>query len=230
MDRRLEGKAVLVSGASGGLGETVTRALLAEGAGVAGVARSWSRLPEGDFLPLSADLTQEGAAETLVRQTLEQFGRLDAAIHLMGGFVGGSKVQETRLEDWDRMMILNLRSAFLFFRAALPPMLEKKRGRLIAVGSRTGASPAAGMSAYGVSKAGLHALVQTLAAENQRTGITANAVLPGIIATPANRAAMPEADASRWVAPASIAELIVWLASDASADVSGALIPIYGRS
>lgn len=230
MARRLAGKTVLVSGATGALGESVTRALLAEGAQMAGIARSWPKLPDDEFLPLVADLTLDGAGESAVRWTLKRFGRLDAAIHLMGGFAGGKNVQETRIEDWDQMMNLNLRSAFLLFRAALPPLLENKSGRLIAVGSRAGATPMAGLSAYGVSKAALHALVQTLAVENQHTGITANAVLPGTIDTPANRAAMPKADTSKWVTPASIAELIVWLASDASADVNGALIPIYGRS
>jgi NAD(P)-dependent dehydrogenase (short-subunit alcohol dehydrogenase family) len=113
-------------------------------------------------------------------------------------------------------------------RAALPALLAAGRGRIVAVGSKTAIEPVATLSAYGVSKAGLVALVRTLALELKGTGITANAVLPSVIDTPANRAADPGADFSKWVAPESIAKLILWLASDAAADVNGAIIPIYG--
>jgi NAD(P)-dependent dehydrogenase (short-subunit alcohol dehydrogenase family) len=127
-------------------------------------------------------------------------------------------------------MNLNARGAFLFFRAALRPMREANQGRLIAVGSRSGIQPSPGMGAYAASKAALHMLVQTSAAELKQTGVTVNAVLPSTIDTPANRAAMPGADASKWVRPESLGELISWLASDAAADLNGALIPAYGKA
>jgi NAD(P)-dependent dehydrogenase (short-subunit alcohol dehydrogenase family) len=232
MASQLKGKVILVSGASGGLGESVTQAFLDAGGLVAGVSRQWP--PEASntpgFLPVSADLTQEPGCSAAVRATLEQWSRLDAAVHLMGGFAGGNPAEATPVEEWDRMMSLNLRSAFLFFRAALPPMLKAGRGRLLAVGSRPGLDPVAGLSAYAASKAGLHALIRTLAAENRDRGITANAVLPSVIDTPANRSAMPKADTSKWVPPESIAALLVFLAGDAAQDISGALVPIYGRS
>jgi NAD(P)-dependent dehydrogenase (short-subunit alcohol dehydrogenase family) len=126
------------------------------------------------------------------------------------------------------MLDLNLNSAFYIMRAALPVLVAAGRGRIVAVGSKTAVEPVAKLSAYGVSKAGLVALVRTIALELRGTGVTANAVLPSVIDTPANRAADPSADFSRWVAPESIAGLILWLASSAAADVNGAVIPIYG--
>jgi NAD(P)-dependent dehydrogenase (short-subunit alcohol dehydrogenase family) len=228
----LDSKVVLVSGASGGLGEGVSRVLLAHGARVAGIARKWEagRMPQGAFLPVEADLMRDDAAETAVRQVLEAHGRLDAAIHLMGGFAMDGPLHQAKVETWDSMMAMNARSAFLFFRAALAPMLQRNQGRLVAVGSRSGQQPSAGMGAYAASKAALHMLVLTTAAELKQTGVTVNAVLPSTIDTPANRAAMPDADASRWVSPESIGETIGWLISDAAADVQGALIPVFGKA
>jgi NAD(P)-dependent dehydrogenase (short-subunit alcohol dehydrogenase family) len=228
----LQNQVVLMSGASGGLGEGVVQAFLDAGAKVAGVARKWTAdaTSRPGFLPIVADLTQEQGCADAVKAVLARWSRLDAAVHLMGGFAGGTAVQATSVETWDQMMSVNLRSAFLFFRAALPPLLAAGRGRLLAVGSRPGFEPAAGLAAYSVSKAGLHALVKALAAENKDTGVTCNAVAPSTIETAANRAAMPQADASTWVRPAAIGELLVYLASDAARDINGALIPIYGRA
>jgi NAD(P)-dependent dehydrogenase (short-subunit alcohol dehydrogenase family) len=123
-----------------------------------------------------------------------------------------------------------LRAAFLTVRAALPKMLENGYGRIVAVGSRAGLDVSPGSSAYAVSKAGLNALIRTVAEENKERGVTANVVLPSIIDTPVNRSAMPEADFSRWVTPQSLAQPIVWLASEQAADVTGVLLPVYGRA
>ncbi|MGO9239886.1 MAG: SDR family oxidoreductase [Bryobacteraceae bacterium] len=231
MSGLLGGKKVLITGATGGLGQTVVRAFVREGAVVAGVARRWlqDETPAG-VLTIQADLTSPEGAETAVRALVERHGRIDAAVHLMGGFAMDGPVEATKLETWDRMMELNARSAFLVFRTALPWMLKTGTGRLLAVGSRAGAEGAPGAAAYAVSKAALHALVLNLAAELRQKGITVNAVLPGTIDTAANRAAMPKADFGKWVAPEKIAETLVWLASDQAADTSGALIPVYGRS
>ncbi len=228
----LAGKTVLISGASGGLGEAVTRAFLAAGCRVAGAARSWKpdRVLAGDFLPLAADLTATEGCESVVGAVLERWKRLDAAIHLMGGFAAGGPLQTTSEAVWDRMMSLNAKAAFLFFKAALPTMLEAGNGRLIAIGARAGAQPPAGLAAYAASKAALHAIVEALAAELISSGVTANAVLPSTIDTPANRAAMPDADHARWVPAESLASLLLYLASPAAAHVNGALIPVYGRS
>jgi NAD(P)-dependent dehydrogenase (short-subunit alcohol dehydrogenase family) len=128
------------------------------------------------------------------------------------------------------MLGLNLRSAYTIFRAVLPGMVKAGKGRMVAVGARAAIEPIANFAAYSVSKAALVALVKTVALEVKDSGITANAVLPSVIDTPANRAAMPAADASKWVTPESIAGLLVWLVSDAARDVNGAAIPIYGRA
>lgn len=227
----LESRVVLVSGASGGLGEGVVKTLQAHGAVVAGIARHWGeRTREENFLPLAADLSRDEAAHEAVQQVCKEFGRLDAAVHLMGGFAMDGPLLQAGVDTWDRMMNMNARSAFLFFRAALAPMAKADRGRLIAVGSRSGEQPSPGMGAYAASKAALHMLVLSTAAELRQTGITVNAVLPSIIDTPANRAAMPAADPTKWVSPESVGEVIAWLASDAAGDINGALIPAYGKA
>ena len=191
----LAGQVVLITGATGGLGETVTRGFLEAGATVGGVARSWAGKdkPRG-FLPLEADLTQPDAAQRVV----------------------GSLVESA--------------VAFFVFRAGLAHMVSTGKGRIIAIGSRAGVDQGPNLSAYNVSKAGMHALVRTAAAEVKDSAITVNAVLPSTIDTAVNRAAMPAADFSKWVTPESITASLRWLASDASKDVNGALIQIYGRA
>jgi NAD(P)-dependent dehydrogenase (short-subunit alcohol dehydrogenase family) len=216
---------ILITGASGGLGPAVVEQFLAGGHTVAGVARQW-RSPDSRYQQIAADLSSGDG----YRQMAAEAGDVDVLIHVMGGFAGGKPVADTSEETWDQMMNLNLRSAFLVFRSVLPRMLERRRGRIIAVGSKVGAEPVGGLSAYGVSKAGLAYLVRTLALELKGTGVTANLVLPATIDTAANRAAMPGADPSRWVKPESIASVISWLASDAARDVSGAAIPVYGEA
>lgn len=221
----------MVTGASGGLGVAVVETFLTAGATVAGVARSVSPREDSDrFVAVSADLTSAAGAQAAVDETLEKAGGLDVLVHVMGGFAGGQPAHATDDATWDRMMNLNLRSVFLTTRAVLPHMLQSRYGRIVAVGSRVGVEPAAGLSAYGVSKAGLNALIKTIALENRDHGITANVVLPSTIDTAANRKAMPDADFSTWVAPGKIAQQVLWLCSEAASETSGALIPVYGRS
>ena len=218
---------VLITGANGGLGTAVCQAFLATGATVMGVARAWKE--PAPFLTISADVsTGEGCAE-MAKRALEH-GPLDALVHLVGGFAGGSPVSETSDQVWDGMMNVNLRTAFCAMRAVLPSMIAAGRGRIVAVGSRAAVEASPDFAAYAVSKAALVALVKNVAAEGKASGVTANVVLPSIIDTRQNRATMPQADVSRWVAPESIAQAIVWLTSDAAADTSGAVIPIYGRA
>jgi NAD(P)-dependent dehydrogenase (short-subunit alcohol dehydrogenase family) len=220
--------AILITGASGGLGEAVVEAFLATGATVYGANRAWKNQPHSNtrFHPVEANLTEAAECDRVAKLA----GPVDALLHLVGGFDGGKPVAETPDETWDKILDLNLRSAQKIFRAVLPSMTKAGKGRIVAVGSRAGVEPMANFAAYSVSKAALVTLVKTVALEVKDSGITANIVLPSVIDTPANRAAMPSADASKWVTPESIAGLLVWLASDAARDVNGAAIPIYGRA
>jgi NAD(P)-dependent dehydrogenase (short-subunit alcohol dehydrogenase family) len=218
---------VLITGASGGLGTAVSKAFQESGATVIGVARSWTE--PVSFLALSVDLTTAEGCDAMVEQALVH-GPIEALVHILGGFGGGQAVAETSDKTWDGMMTLNLRVAFCAMRAVLKPMTAAKYGRIVAVGARAAMEPMPNYAAYSVSKAALVALVKNVAAENKDLGITANVVLPSTIDTPLNRQAMPKSDFSRWVKPESIAKSLVWLASQGAGDVSGAVIPIYGRA
>jgi NAD(P)-dependent dehydrogenase (short-subunit alcohol dehydrogenase family) len=228
---QLSGKIVLITGAKGGLGTHVTQAFLDAGAQVAGVSRSIrdSDFQSPSFAAIPAELSSPGAAANLAQTVLGRFPRVDAIVHLMGGFAGGQSVAGTEPDVLERMLDMNLRSAFHVARAFLPAMRERGGGRILAVGSRTAVEPKAMLGAYTASKAALVALIRTIALENRDRGVTANVVLPGTMDTPANRASMPEADFSQWVKPEQVAAMLVHLASDAASDVSGAVIPIYGR-
>lgn len=226
MPRELEGVRVLLLGASGGLGGAVVAAFLESGARVAGTSRKWAAAPEG-IVALNADLTRRGEAERTVESAAEALGGLDAAVHLTGGFAMDGTIAQTSIETFDRMMDLNLRTAFTLFRAAAP-LVSHGRGRLIAIGSLAALTPGPGLSAYAASKAGLHALIQVLAAEGRAAGYTANAILPATIDIAANRAAMPDADFTKWVPPPQIARKLVWLVSNAGAGANGELIRMEG--
>jgi NAD(P)-dependent dehydrogenase (short-subunit alcohol dehydrogenase family) len=228
--KNLTGKSALVTGANGGLGTYVTRALLEAGATVAGLAPQIeaSDFQQASFMPLPAQISSADSARTAVETALARLGKLDILAHLVGGFAGGQRVDETDDATWQRMFDLNLNSAFLLLRAAIPHMRQAKAGRIIAIGSRAALDPGPGIAAYNASKAALVSLVRTVALENKDAGITANVILPGTMDTPANRASDPKADFTRWVQPASVASLIVWLAGDQAKDVNGAVIPVYG--
>lgn len=221
---------VLITGAKGGLGTFVTNAFLDAGATVIGVSRSIadSDFRHPNFSGIPAELGNGDEARKLVEAVTAKRGRIDALVHLVGGFAGGSPVAETDDAVFDRMIDMNLRSAFHVMRAVLPQMRNRGSGRIIAVGSKAAVEPAPMAGVYAASKAALLSLIRTIARENSDRGITANAVLPGTMDTPANRAAMPGADFSKWVNPSQIAGILVHLASDQASQISGALIPVYG--
>ncbi|MFN7936581.1 MAG: SDR family NAD(P)-dependent oxidoreductase [Bryobacteraceae bacterium] len=229
---RLENKVVLVTGAKGGLGSFVTEALLAAGATVVGVSRSiqQSDFAHAAFHAHAAELGSLEAAAKAVAAVVAGQGRLDAVVHLVGGFDMGPNVEETGDDAFARMFELNFYSALHLFRAALPGMRAQGSGRLVAIGSRAAVEPGAKTSAYNVSKAALVSLVRTIAEETKAAGISANVVLPGTMDTKANRAAMPGADFKLWVQPSQVAALIVHLVSDEASQLTGAAIPVYGGS
>jgi NAD(P)-dependent dehydrogenase (short-subunit alcohol dehydrogenase family) len=227
----LANEVVLITGASGGLGTNVTQEFLAAGALVVGtsLAIADSDFPNPHFTAVAADLGDAQAAEKLADTVIRRFQKIDTLVHVMGAFAGGKPIAETDDATWDRMLGLNLRSTVNILRAVIPRMRRAGRGHIIAIGSRTAVEPAANLSAYNASKAALVSLVQTAALENKDVGITANVILPGTMNTAANRKAMLGTDPAKWVQPERVAALVVFLASPAGADITGAAIPVYGQ-
>ncbi len=223
----MKGKIVLITGANGALGTQVTSAFLDAGATVVGVSRSIRQedFATRNFSAYSVDITQPQATRELVSQIVTEFGRIDVLLHVMGGFAA-ARVDETDDETWTKMRDLNLSSAFYISRDVIKAMRHSGGGRLIAIGSLAGIEPHATLGAYSTFKSALTMLYRTIALENQDRNITANVILPGTMDTPANRAAMPEADPSKWVQPIDVAEVALLLAGDQGAQINGALIPV----
>ncbi len=187
-------------------------------------------LDEDRLLLRRVDCTDPEAVNAFIKDTVDHFGGINVLCSLVGAWAGGRDIDETDDVRFDRMIDLNLRSAFYSMRAAIPHMREAEWGRIIAVGSRAAFDTPAGQAAYNVAKAGVIALVKTVAVELDDTGVTANALLPSVIDTEATRGALPYADYVKWPKPAEIAAVIDFLASPASAVINGAAIPVYGQS
>jgi NAD(P)-dependent dehydrogenase (short-subunit alcohol dehydrogenase family) len=229
----------VVTGGAGNLGQAVVRAFHAAGARVAIVVRKPQDAAEafGDDLPESdtcayfaADLADAGSVTDLARDIAGRFGRIDILVNTAGGIRAGTPIHETPVEVWDFMMGLNARTVFLMSRAVIPHMLERRSGRIISIAARAALKGTAKHGPYNASKMAVIRLTETMAAELRHHGITANCILPGTIDTPANRAETPDADFTKWVRPQSMAQVILFLASDSAADINGAAIPVYGRS
>jgi NAD(P)-dependent dehydrogenase (short-subunit alcohol dehydrogenase family) len=219
----LKGKVVLITGGAGALGHTVVPSFVSAGASV--FLGDLNPVQQSGVTSLKADFTDQTQVRGLVNDVIQSAGRLDALINLVGGFATG-RVVETDVSLWQRMMAMNLTSAFLLSHAVLPSMLERRQGRIVHIAARAGLEPFPGAAAYVVSKAGLIALIRALSTELNGSGVTVNGVLPSTIDTPANRKAMPAADPSKWVRPESIAQTLIFLASDEAIQINGALIPI----
>jgi len=228
----------IVTGAAGNLGEAVARAFYATGARLVLVGQSLERL-EATFADLAdsekclfaaVDLTDASAVEGMVYEAVKHFGRVDILANVAGGFRSGPPVHETPLETWDFMLNLNARTTFLASRAVIPHMLQQGRGKIVSVAARAGLQGKANMAAYVVSKSAVTRLTESMAAELKDKGINVNCILPGTIDTPQNRRHMPQADFNKWVSPAEMANVILFLASDAAQAVQGAAVPVYGRS
>jgi len=230
---------VMVSGASGNLGQAVARAFYAAGASLVLLDRKSEQL-SGLFPELagstkhlllgSVDATDAGSVGGAVQAAQDRFGRIDVLANTVGGYRAGTPVHETALETWDFMLNLNARTAFVLSRAVVPLMLAQGSGKIVHVAARAALKGGANASAYSVSKSGVVRLVESMAAELRQEGLHVNCVLPGTIDTPQNRDAMPKADHSRWVLPEAIADVMLFLASDAARAVNGAAVPVYGRS
>ena len=227
---------IAVTGAFGVLGEVVATAAALQGARLALIDHSLVP-PDGlveacgvDALVLtSVDLADPEAAQAAMAAVNDRFGRLDALINIAGGF-RWQTLAEGDPAVWDLLYATNVKTAANASRAALKLLKASPAGRIVNIGADGAVKAAAGMGAYAAAKAGVHRLTESLAEELKADGVTVNAVLPSIIDTPANRADMPAADFSAWVAPADLAEVILFLASPAARAVTGALIPVTGRT
>ena len=233
-----DGKVVMVTGAAGNLGAALAARFAALGSRLALLDRSAERLerardeldlPSSTVL-LPSDLTAADSVAAAVEKAVTKLGGIDVLANIAGGFTMGPPLYETPDSDWDLMMELNVRSVFNTCRAVIPHMLRRGSGRIVNVSARAALEGKARMGPYCASKAAVLTLTESLAAEHRLDGINVNCILPGTVDTPQNRAAMPDADFSRWVPPAALADVVVFLASEASRAVTGAAIPVYGQS
>lgn len=234
-----EERVALITGATGGLGKSVATTFVKNGVNVAVSYRheeSLERLLESlgpqreAVFSVKADTGDETQVNELLAQVLAKFGRLDMLINLVGGWKGGQTIAETSEATWDFMMNINLKSVFLCSKAAFPHLIRQPSSSIVNISSRAAIQVTAGNGPYAVSKRAVIALAETLAEEGKEHGLRANALLPTVIDTEANRQAMPQADFSTWVKPSEIAGVAYSLTSHEAKAVSGAAIPLYGRA
>jgi NAD(P)-dependent dehydrogenase (short-subunit alcohol dehydrogenase family) len=225
----MNGKVVVVTGALGALGKVVAEAALSRGARVAGIDHTPSRIEASpDRIEIGGvDLSDATQAKTAIDTVATHFGKVDALLNIAGGFAFEA-LAEGDSKTWQRMYALNVLTALNASRAAIPHLAASSSARIVNIGAMGALQAGAGMGPYAASKAGVHRLTEALAAE-WKGRITVNAVLPSTIDTPANRASMPRADFTKWVRPEELAEVILFLASDAASAVTGALLPVSGR-
>lgn len=224
---------VIVSGGTGGLGSAVTRTLLDDGWRVVVPGRTeagLSRLPESDRLVgVHADLFDEASvAEVVAIAASDASAPVTAVVNLVGGFAMGERVDATPVDEFERLLRLNLRPLYLLSAAAIPRIIEAGGGSIVGVSAKAAFAPFSGAAGYITSKAAVWAFISALAAEYKSDGIRANAILPSVIDTPGNRASQPDSSRAGWVSPESIAQTISFLVSDASSAITGAQVPVPG--
>ena len=225
----MNGKVVVITGALGALGRVVVESAVKRGARVAGIDHAPAlTAATADRIELGhVDLTDAAQARQAIDAAATHFGKLDALVNIAGGFIFET-VADGDAKSWQRMHAMNVLTALNASHAAIPHLLASPAGRIINIGAMGALQAGAGMGPYAASKAGVHRLTEALAAEHKGK-ITVNAVLPSTIDTAANRISMPNADFSKWVTPQELAEVILFLVSDAASAVTGALIPVSGR-
>jgi len=231
----LAGKVAIVTGGTGGLGVAVVERLLMAGATVIipyvyqdAFQRLAERLPA--VIGIQLDLTDETATRSAYTTIANAHGGIDILVNAAGGFAGGEPVHQTSWELWQSQIDINLKTAVISCAAAIPHLITRGGGAIVNVSSRTATQSGANLAAYATAKRAVLQLTEALAVELRPHNITVNAVLPSVIDTPANRAAMPKANYEVWVKPAEIAEVIHFLVSPAARIISGAAIPVYGQA
>jgi NAD(P)-dependent dehydrogenase (short-subunit alcohol dehydrogenase family) len=230
-------KVVLITGGTGALGRAVVEAFtLSNAASIATyitdkeAETTKTKTKSGTLDLIKADITKEDQVRKLVSNVVEKHSRIDVLVNVVGGYIGGKKVSELEESEWDKMINLNLKSAFLISKHVLPLMVHAKHGKMIHISSRTGLKSSGNDSAYAASKSGLIRLVESLSEEVKEYGINVNCILPSIIDTAANRKVMPNSDFSKWVKTGDLANLVLFLCSEESTVINGAAIPAYGRA
>jgi NAD(P)-dependent dehydrogenase (short-subunit alcohol dehydrogenase family) len=237
----LTGKVAVVTGATGTLGRVVAKALLDNGARVVSTYRSEEKQKElGDFLgetsgkltSVQADVTDERSVQALFQKVVDEYNRVDILLNIVGAYKGGNEIVNIKLSDWDHMMNVNLKSAFLCSKTALAYMMKQNYGKIVSVSARTAVEKRfrSKSGAYAVSKAGIIVLTETIAEEVKKYDINVNCIMPSTIDTPDNRRNFPGGDFAKWVKPEQIASVILFLVSDESRMISGACIPVYGKA
>jgi NAD(P)-dependent dehydrogenase (short-subunit alcohol dehydrogenase family) len=229
---QLEGKTIVVTGAFGQLGRAVVEEALAAGANVAllDVATGTSGESPDRTRAWQVDLTSLADATRVFGEVARHFGRIDGLANIAGGFRWQTLEASEDLSEWQRLHAMNVQTCVTATKAALPFLLQSASGRVVNVGATGAVKGASGMGAYAASKSGVMRFTEALAEELKLKGVTVNAVLPSIIDTPANRADMPKAQHDRWVKPQEIARVIAFLLSDAASAVTGALLPVTGKT
>ncbi len=224
-------RTVMLTGAAGNLGRAVADAFARAGDAVVLVDRQRGSLKEGERqIVVEADLLEEKSVRAAVDQALARFKRIDVLCNIAGGFRMGSAVHETSDKDWNFLLDINARTLLNTSRAVVPAMLKAGGGKIVNIGAFAAQKGAAQMGAYIASKSAVIRLTETMAAELREKNINVNCVLPTVIDTPENRKAMPDADPQRWVAPQALADVILFLSSDAARAVHGAALPVTGLS
>ena len=233
---KFDSQVVVVTGAAGNLGHTVTDMFYRTGANLALVDISFKSLQHPRWRNAKnvgmyeTDLTDVNSVSNSVADIIGRFKQIDCLVNVAGGFTMGPMVHETPVSDWDFMLNMNAKSVFLMCRAVIPHMLEKKKGKIVNVAARAAVEGKAKMAPYCVSKAAVITLTQSLAAEHKFNNINVNCILPGTIDTPQNRTDMPNADNSTWVPTTDLANEILHLCSEQAKGVTGAAVPVYGKS
>jgi NAD(P)-dependent dehydrogenase (short-subunit alcohol dehydrogenase family) len=224
-------RTVLVTGGGGGLGRAVSAAFLESGWRVVVPERAGVAPPDGGVEHITADLADpESVAAAVDAAAGDPAAPLRAVVNLVGGYAAGGLVHETPYADFERMLTLNLRPTYLVTQAAIPRLMAAGGGAVVCVSARAALSPFPGAAGYVTSKAAVLAFSSAVAVEYKQKGVRCNTILPSVIDTPANRAAQPDADHSKWVRAEEIAPVIRFLAGDESAPTSGAAVPVYGRA
>ncbi len=227
------GQVVVITGAAGSLGQVVSQAFRQAGAKLVLIDLHQENLEKvyaqwEHCLPCAADLTNEKEVQAAIERAIQTFSHLDVLVNVAGGFRMGALLHETDLDTWELMLNMNAKSAFLMCRAVTPHMLSRRQGKIVNIAARVALAGKAKMVPYVISKTAVLRLTESLSAEVKNQGINVNCILPGTLDTPANRADMPDADFSQWVAPQDIANAILFLASPAARAIHGVGLPVYG--